>query len=131
MRGTDVVRRSGGVLVEVRGVNRRVVPMRKAFHDRLLAAASAVGRRPLVGTGHPRQRNVTGPLVASLAGGADLAALDVRRLRSTWLAACAEDLGIRAFLDAAGVRCTQRLADIVAELAPAGEARAVELLGGR
>ena len=84
-----------------------------------------------MGTGHPRQRNVTGPLVASLAGGADLAALDVRRLRSTWLAACACDLGIGAFLCAAGVHCTQRLADVVAGLAEVSEARSVELLTGR
>ncbi|MHB8329062.1 MAG: hypothetical protein ACYDD6_05485 [Acidimicrobiales bacterium] len=131
VRGIDVLERSGGVLVELHGASSRIVPVRAAFHDRLLGAAQAVGRRPLVGTGHPRQRNVAGPLVASLAGGADPAALDVRRLRSTWLAGCAEDLGIRAFLDAAGVRCTQRLGDIVAALDAVTEARAVELLGGR
>jgi integrase len=131
VRGVDVVGRSGGVVVEVGGANARVVPVRAEFCDRLLGAAQAVRRRPLVGTGHPRQRNIAGPLVASLAGGADLGALDVRRLRSTWLAGCAEDLGLRAFLDAAGVRCSQRLGDIVADLDPVCEARAVALLGGR
>ncbi|MHB8328887.1 MAG: hypothetical protein ACYDD6_04555, partial [Acidimicrobiales bacterium] len=46
LRGSDVVRRSGGVLVCVRDRNPRVVPVRKAFHDRLLVAARAAGTRP-------------------------------------------------------------------------------------
>jgi hypothetical protein len=117
--------------VALHGAGARTVPVRGEFCHRLLAAARTAGPRPLIGNGHARRRNVTGPLVSSLAGGTDLPALDVRRLRSTWLARCAEDLGLRAFLDAAGVRCTQGLGDIVAGLAPVPEARCVALLGGR
>jgi len=131
VRGDDVVRRAGGVIVSVRGAHPRAVPVRAEFCCRLVACARAVGSRPLIGNGHPRRKNVTSPLVASMAGGADLGPMDVRRLRSTWLVRCAEDLGLRALLDAAGLRCTQRLGDLVADLAPVEEARAIVLLGGR
>ena len=40
------------------------------------------------------------------------------------------DRKVATFLAAAGVSCTQRLGDITAGLAPAGEAEAVALLGG-
>ena len=35
------------------------------------------------------------------------------RLRSTWLAAVAEGIGLRAFMDAAGICCSQRLGEVV------------------
>ncbi len=131
VRGRDVVERHGGVLVEVGGPRARVVPLRQRFEKRLLLAARSASGGYLIGFSDPRRKNVTHPLVRSLAGGEHLPVLDTGRLRSTWLAACAEDLGIGAFLEAAGVRCTQRLADIVADLEPVDEARAVALLGGR
>lgn len=131
VRGTDVEERFDGVVVSVSGTKGRRVPLRAEFHARLLGAARAVGEGYLIGFAHPRRKNVTAPLLAEVAGGADLAPLDVGRLRSTWLMRCAEDLGLRAFLDAAGVRCTQRLGDIVAGLSALDEARAVALLGGR
>ena len=130
VRGSDVVTRFGGVIVAVGGRTPRVVPVRAEFHERLLHAARIVSDGYVIGFSHPRRKNVTTPLVASLAGGRDLPSLDTGRLRSTWLARCAEDLGLRAFLDAAGVRCSQRLGDIVAGLDPPDEARAVELLSG-
>jgi hypothetical protein len=34
-------------------------------------------------------------------------------------------------MHAAGISCSQRLGDLIAGLEPAGEARAVALLGGR
>jgi integrase len=131
VRGTDVEGACGGLVVVVHGTRSRRVPVRAEFHDRLGAAARAVGEGYLIGFAHPGRKNVTAPLVAKAAGGAELASLDTGRLRSTWLAACANDLGIKAFLDAAGVRCTQRLGDIVADVEPVDEARAVALLGGR
>ena len=60
-----------------------------------------------------------------------LPALDTSRLRATWLADAAQLIGLPAFLRAAGITCSQRLGDIIAGLAPAGdEAAAVALLGG-
>lgn len=41
----------------------------------------------------------------------------------------AERLGLKAFLGAAGISCTQRLGDVVATLATPTEAVAVALLG--
>ena len=52
-------------------------------------------------------------------------------LRSTWLKSCAEAIGLKAFLDAAGVTCTQRLGDIVAGLEHRSEAEAVARLDRR
>jgi hypothetical protein len=131
VRGPHVVARSGGVLVCVGGRRARVVPVRSEFHRRLLAAARFAGEGYVIGGKSSARKNVTTPLLRSLAGGAGLAVIDTGRLRSSWLAACAEDLGLRAFLDAAGVRCTQRLGDIVAELPGVCEAQAAALLGGR
>jgi hypothetical protein len=77
----------------------------------------------------PSRRNVTAGLKASVAGGRDLPALDTGRLRVTWLASCAEALGLGAFMDAAGITCSQRLGDLVAHLPKAEEPHAVSLLG--
>jgi integrase len=57
------------------------------------------------------------------------ARLDTSRLRATWLAGCAGQLGLATFMHAAGISCSQRLGDLVAGLEPAGEADAVRLLG--
>jgi hypothetical protein len=56
--------------------------------------------------------------------------LEAGRLRATWLVACAELIGLRAFMDAAGVTCSQRLGDLVSYLPAPPEAAAVALLGG-
>jgi integrase len=130
IRGTHVSVRSGGVVVEVAGAHPRCVPVRVEFHPSLLLAAGFAGDGFIVGGEHPARRNVTGGLVASLSGGADLPRLDTGRLRSTWLARCATDLGIKAFLDAAGITCSQRLGDLVATLPAVDESTAVVLLGG-
>jgi hypothetical protein len=55
--------------------------------------------------------------------------VNTSRLRATWLADCGQLLGLATFMDAAGISCSQRLGDLVAGLAPAGEAEAVRLLG--
>ena len=110
MRGTDVVSRSGGVVVVVRsGRSARTVPVLSFYHDRLLAAAAFAGESLVIGGTSPTRRNVTSPLTASLAGGRDLPRIEIARLRATWLVACAETMGLKAFMDAAGIICSQRL----------------------
>ena len=130
VRGDDVIERSGGVLVFVKGRSPRVVPVRAEHHFRVLDAARFIGTGFIVGGAEPNRRNVTSPLIASLAGGGDLAGLSLARLRSTWVSRCAADIGLATFMAAAGLRCSQRLGDVVADLDPGEEAYAVRLLGG-
>ena len=125
-----MARRSGGVVVEVRGPRSRVVPALDRYHARLLAAARFAGTGLVCGGRDPGRRNLTNRLAASLDGGGGLPRLDTSRLRATWLADCAEQLGLATFMQAAGISCSQRLGDLVAGLEPAGGAEAVRLLGG-
>ena len=92
--------------------------------------AAFAGAGYLVGGTERSRHNVASALVASLAGGTDLARLEQARLRATWLAELARRLGLGAFMAATGVDCSQRLGDIVAGLPALGEAETVELLGG-
>jgi integrase len=129
--GNDVVCRSGGVLVLVAGRRPRVVPVLPGFHDRLVETAAFFGPRYLVSGVNPDSHNVTNPLLRALSGGEDLPRLDTGRLRSTYLAVMAETIGLRAFMDAAGITCSQRLGDLAAGLLPRSEEEAVALLVGR
>jgi hypothetical protein len=129
VRGTDVARRSGGVIVSVRGGRPRTVPVLARYHSRLLAAAAFAGAGLICGGADPGRRNITNPLITALDGGTGLPRLDTSRLRATWLADCAELLGLATFMHAAGITCSQRLGDLVAGLEPSGEAEAVRLLG--
>jgi integrase len=129
VRGADVACRSGGVVVQVRGRQPRVVPVLAGYHARLLEAARFAGNALICGGADPGRRNITNPLIAALDGGTGLPRLDTSRLRATWLADCAELLGLATFMHAAGISCSQRLGDLVAGLEPAGEAEAVRLLG--
>jgi len=129
VRGTDVACRSGGVIVTVRGGRPRTVPVLARYHARLLAAARFAGAGLICGGADPGRRNITNPLITALDGGTGLPRLDTSRLRATWLADCAELLGLATFMRAAGITCSQRLGDLVAGLQPAGEAEAVRLLG--
>ena len=131
VRGTDVACRAGGVIVSVRGARPRTVPVLSRYHSRLLAAARSAGSGLVCGGIDPGRRNLTNPLIRALDGGAGLPRLDTARLRATWLADCAELLGLATFMHAAGISCSQRLGDLVAGLEPAGEADAVRLLGAR
>ena len=121
--------RSGGVIVTVRGARPRAVPVLARYHDRLLAAAAFAGTGLICGGTDPGRRNITTPLIRSLAGGAGLPRLDTSRLRATWLADAAQLLGLATFMHAAGITCSQRLGDLLAGLEPAAEADAVRLLG--
>jgi hypothetical protein len=129
VRGTDVICRSGGVIAAVRSARPRVVPVLARYHDRLLAAAAFAGTGLICGGADPGRRNITNPLITALDGGTGLPRLDTSRLRATWLADCAELLGLATFMHAAGITCSQRLGDLVAGLEPSGEAEAVRLLG--
>jgi integrase len=131
VRGTDVVCRSGGVLVVVRAKTSRVVPVRGEFHERLLGSAAFFKDGYLVSGRNPESRNVTNPPLRSLSGGAHLPRLETCRLRSTYLVAMAEAIGLKAFMEAAGITCSQRLGDLVKGLEAPSEQEAVALLGGR
>ena len=102
---------------------------------RWLVIRASTNRGLLAGSGlvcggiDPGRRNLTNPLIRALDGGTGLPRLDTSRLRATWLADCAELLGLATFMHAAGISCSQRLGDLVAGLEPAGEAEAVRLLG--
>jgi hypothetical protein len=128
-RGTDVVRRSGGLVAEVRGARQRAVPVLARYQPRLAGAAAFAGDQFLAGGEKPERGNITNPLTRSLAGGGGLPALDSSRLRASWLAETAALIGLPAFLHAAGISCCQRLGDIAATLDPGSEEHAVALLG--
>jgi hypothetical protein len=129
VRGSDIIARSGGVIVAVRGARPRVVPVLARYHEALLAAAAFAGTGLVTGGTDTDRKNVTARLNSSLAGGSGLPRLDTSRLRAAWLRDCAEVLGLATFMAAAGISCSQRLGDLVAGLEPAGEADAVRLLG--
>jgi integrase len=138
VRGSDVARRSGGIVVTVRGARPRAVPVLARYHGPLLAAARFAGDGLICGGSGPGRRNLTSRLAASLDGGGGLPRLDTSRLRATWLAGCGELLGLATFMQAAGISCSQRLGDLVgsqrlgdlvAGLEPGGEAEAVRLPG--
>ena len=129
VRGTDVICRSGGVIVQVRGRRPRAVPVLARYHEPLLAAAAFAGTALISGGTEPGRKNITTPLTRSLSGGGGLPRLEVSRLRMTWLHDCAQLLGLATFMHAAGITCSQRLGDLLTTLDPADEATAVWLLG--
>jgi hypothetical protein len=129
LRGSHVVSRHGATVVVVSGPRARVVPVLVRYAAGLAAAAAFAGQGWVIGGVDPDRRNVTTPLIDSLAGGADLGRLSTARLRATWLVAVADRIGLQAFMDAAGVGCTQRLGDLVATLASPPEPDAVARLG--
>jgi integrase len=131
VRGSDVICRSGGVVVEVRGSRPRAVPVLARYHARLLASARFAGNHLVTGGTEPARRNITNPLARSLAGGTGLPRLEGSRLRATWLAEAAQLIGLATFMHAAGITCSQRLGDIIAGLRPGDEAEAVALPGGQ
>ena len=130
LRGSDVVERSGGVLVKVAGARSRAVPVLERYHERLLTAARAAGERSIIGGRDPQRRNVTDRLSALLSTDSSLPRLQAGRLRSTWLVECARAIGLQAFMQAAGVSCSQRLGDLAAQLPAATEEQLVALLTG-
>lgn len=127
--GVDVACRSGGVVVTVNGPRARAVPVLAAYAARLVASAAFAGPGWVIGGIDPARHNLTTPLIDSLAGGDDLRRLDTRRLRATWLAEIAGRIGLKAFMNAAGIVCSQRLGDLVADLPEAEETATMTVLG--
>lgn len=130
LRGSDVVCRAGGVLVIVSGRRARSVPVLDRYQQPLLEAARFASERLICGGRDPGRRNVSDELCAALSSDNSLPRLEPGRLRSTWLLACARQIGLGAFMQAAGIRCSQRLGDLAAQLRTAEEAEMVALLGG-
>jgi integrase len=133
IRGSDVLKRSGGVLVQVRAPARpraRGVPVLARFHEPLIAAAAFAGQRLIIGGRDPHRRNITDALCRALCADPSLPRLQAGRLRSTWLSEAAQTIGLQAFMAAAGVTCSQRLGDVASCLPAATEQEMVALLGG-
>jgi len=129
VRGSDIVQRSGGVLVLVSGRRVRSVPVLARYQQPLLAAAAFASERFIVGGREPGRRNITEQLCRALSADESLPRLGGARLRSTGLSACAGRIGLAAFMQAAGISCSQRLGDVAAQLPQASEAQLVALLG--
>lgn len=129
LRGSDIVERSGGVLVVVGGTRARSVPVLERYQQLLLEAARFAGERLICGGREPGRRNVSDVLCAALSVDRSLPRLEPGRLRSTWLLACAQLIGLRAFMQAAGIRCSQRLGDLACQLPPVAEQDLIALLG--
>jgi integrase len=130
LRGADVVLRAGGVLVLVCGRRARSVPVLVRYQQPLLEAAAFAGENLLVAGRDPDRRNVTDELCRALSTDSSLPRLQPGRLRSAWLRSCAGQIGLAAFMQAAGIRCSQRLGDLAAQLPAATEAELVRRLGG-
>ena len=130
VRGSDVVERAGGVLVFVSGRRARSVPVLCRYQEPLLEAAAFAAQSFIVGGREPGRRNLTDELCALLSSDSSLPRLQSGRLRSTWLTACAERIGLGAFMQAAGITCSQRLGDLANQLPTASEPELVALLGG-
>lgn len=130
VRGSDVVCRAGGVLVRVDGHRARSVPVLERYREPLLAAAAFASKRLIVGGVEPGRRNLTDELCRALSADRSLPRLEPGRLRSTWLVSCARQVGLGAFMQAAGIRCSQRLGDLAAQLPQASERELIELLAG-
>jgi integrase len=130
VRGIDVVERSGGLVVEVGGHKPRVVPVLARYHEPLLESAAFIGEDMVVGGDDPWRRNVTGPLLSSLAGGMDLERIDAGRLRANWLLHCADAIGLSSLMSVAGFTTSQQLNEIALLVPPKSEVEIVALLGG-
>jgi integrase len=130
VRGSDVVERAGGVLVLISGRRARSVPVLAGYQQRLLQTAAFAGERLIVGGREAGRRNVTDALCRALSADSSLPRLEPGRLRSTWLMSCAQQIGLGAFMQAAGISCSQRLGDLAARLPAASESELVALLGG-
>jgi integrase len=129
VRGRDVVQRAGGVLVLIGGRRARSVPVLSRYERPLLEVAAFAGERLIVGGREPGRRNITDELSRALSSDSSLPRLEAGRLRSTWLCACAGRIGLGAFMQAAGIHCSQRLGDLAAQLPAATEPELLALLG--
>jgi hypothetical protein len=84
VRGTDVARVHGAVLVRVGEPRAREVPVLEEYEEELLLLAQEAGDEYLVG-GHTTHRNRTNEIVARFEDGHGHPRLEPKRLRSTWI----------------------------------------------
>ena len=129
VRGIDIVERSGGLVVCVRGGKARRVPVLERFGARLRDSALFAGGGFVVGGNDPGRKNVTSALIATLDVGR-LDRLEVPRLRATWLAWHIRRLGLDALVAAAGLTSTSRLVELAVSLGAPDDAQLVARLGG-
>ena len=130
LRGSGVVGRADGVLVVVSGRRARSVPVLCRYRQPLLTAARFAREQLICGGREPGRRDVTDELCRALSADSSLPRLQSGRLRSSWLVACAGQIGLGAFMQAAGISCSQLLGDLAAQLPAATERQLVALLGG-
>lgn len=131
LRGTDIGEVSGAVVVNVRGLHPRTVPVRAEFYKRTLKAARFAGSGFVIGGNDQSRRNLTTRLLNSVSGGEDLERISSSRLRSTWLVTCANDIGLSTFMAATGFHTSQRLGDLAGYLEPGDIFRSIEVLSGK
>ncbi|MGH7746261.1 MAG: hypothetical protein ACREQ5_16105, partial [Candidatus Dormibacteria bacterium] len=130
LRGADVVSRSGGMVVVVRGRRARVAPVLSRYQGPLAEVGEVAGESLLIGGVSPERRNVTSGLVGRVSGGTHLPVLSVGRLRATWLVEVTGLIGLPGLLSAAGITCSGRLGEIARWCPPVGEEAMVRVLGG-
>ena len=84
------------------------------FQGRLLDAAGFAGGDYIIGAA--MRDDATSRAISFLAWLVETISgrIDLSRLRSSFLSAMAAQIGLRAFMDAAGISCSQRLGDLVA-----------------
>lgn len=127
--GRHIERRAGGVVVVIEGERARVVPVLARYHAPLLAAAAFAGDGFVCGGRDAKRRNVVAPLLASIAGGADLPRLEMPRLRAMWLCEQLRRSRVPELLAAAGVGHSQRVLDLARTLPVGDEVVMVEVFG--
>jgi len=130
VRGSDVLTRSGGLVVVVRGRKARIVPVLGRHHDALGRSALFAAGGFVVGGDDEGRKNITSRLLATLDVGR-LPRLEVPRLRATWLWCQIERLGLCALVHAAGMKSSSRLVEVAASGHAPSEEALVALLGGR
>jgi integrase len=128
VRGHHVLARPGATVVVIGGRRARIVPVLSRYQAALRASAVFAGDGFICGGVSPDRKNLTARLVAGIDGGTDLAALDVGRLRATWLCEQLVRLGVPQLLAAAGVRHSQRIFDLAATLGAGDEAGLIQRL---
>lgn len=130
VRGTDVARVNGVVVVSVGEPRAREVPVLKEYEKELLALAQEAGDEYLVG-GHTTHRNRTNEIVARFEDGHGHPRLEPKRLRSTWVVTHLT-IGTRLpeLLAAAGTSRIETFDTLLAFVPPMGRAAASEMLRG-
>ena len=123
VRGSDIgATRGRGARARLRRRRARSVPVLERYREqRSSEAAVFAGERYVIGGRNPDRRNVTDTLSAALSTDLGLPRLQAGRLRWTWLLESAARIGLGAFMQAAGISCSQRLGDLAAELPAATE----------